>query len=135
MKTALLLLIVGLTASGAFGGDIKSGEDLIAAMHKRYDGKWYKTLTFKQITTNYKPDGTPEVETWYEALRAPGSLRIDIEPLEKHEGILFTGGKVYSFKNGKLAGSRDFTHPLLVLGFDVYVQPVDATIAQIKGMG
>jgi hypothetical protein len=135
MKISITIFLIIASATVAFAQNTKSGEELIAAMHKKYDGKWYKTLTFRQITTNYKPDGTSEASTWYEALRAPGSLRIDFEPLDKHDGVLFTGGKVFSFRDGKLAGSRDFTHPLLVLGFDVYVQPVDATIAQIKAIG
>src|SRR5262249_36692675 len=28
-----------------------------------------------------------------------------------------------------------FVHPLLVLGFDVYMQPVETTAAQLKGLG
>ena len=49
-----------VTAVPSFAAQYKSGEEVIAAMHKRYDGKWYKTLTFQQKTTNYKPDGTSE---------------------------------------------------------------------------
>ena len=129
-----LILLTLFAVSPLMAGDIRSGQELIAAMHKKYDGKWYKTLTFVQTTTNYKPDGTPEVSTWYEALNAPGKLRIDITPLEKSDGILFVDGKVYSFKDGKLAGSRPFVHPLLILGFDVYTQPAETTIAQVLGM-
>ena len=73
------------------------------------------------------PDGTTSVETWYEAMSLPGSLRIDIDPLEKGNGVLFTGGKVHSFRDGKLAGGRPLVHPLMVLGFDVYGQPVATT--------
>ena len=134
MKNLIALLLLGIFAGNAAAADIKTGEDLIAAMHAKYAGKWYKTLTFKQVTTNYKPDGTPEASIWYEALNAPGSLRIDIDPVDKQDGILFTGGKLYSYKAGKLAGSRPFVHPLLVLGFDVYMQPVETTVAQLKGM-
>jgi hypothetical protein len=47
---------------------------------------------------------------------------------------LFVDGKLYTFRDGKVASSRPFVHPLLVLGFDVYLQPVDTTITQIKGM-
>jgi len=135
MKKIYLVLCLFVFAASAFAADIKSGDDLVAAMKAKYAGKWYKTLTFKQITTTYKPDGTSSAETWYEALTAPGQLRIDIEPLAQGNGILFTGGKLYSFKDGKVAGSRAFVHPLLVLGFDVYMQPAETTIAQIKGMG
>jgi hypothetical protein len=131
----LILLSLLLLAVPAMAADINNGEELIAAMHKRYAGKWYKTLTFVQKTTTYKPDGTSGVETWYEAMSLPGSLRIDIDPLEKGNGILFTGGKVHSFRDGKLAGGRPFVHPLMVLGFDVYGQPVATTIEQVKGIG
>jgi|ERR1043166_2148387 hypothetical protein len=134
MKIIISILLISVVAAVANAGDIKSGNDLIAAMHNKYAGKWYTTLTFRQETTNYKPDGTSEKSIWYEALNAPGSLRIDFEPLDKHEGVLFTAGKVYSFKDGKLAASRDFAHPLLILGFDVYAQPVETTIAQVKAM-
>src|SRR5947207_13006690 len=102
MKILGTILMMILAAPFTFAGDIKSGEDLVTAMHKKYDGKWYKTLTFKQITTNYKPGGSSEVSTWYEALNAPGMLRIDFEPLDKHEGVLFAGGKLFSYRNGKL---------------------------------
>ncbi len=134
MKKLILLFLIGLFAIPAFAADFKSGDELIAAMHKKYEGKWYKTLTFKQITTTYKPDGTSSDETWYEAMNAPGKLRIDFDPVDKGNGILFADGTLYQFKDGKLAGKRPFVHPLLVLGFDVYMQPVETTIAQIKGM-
>ena len=114
--------------------DYKTGDEVIAAMYKKYNKTWYSTLTFQQATTNFKPDGTSTVSTWYEALLAPGKLRIDFTPLERHDGALFTGYRVYSYKDGKLAGSRDLVHPLLVLGFDVYKQPVDTTLGQLKGM-
>jgi hypothetical protein len=135
MKTTIATLFILILSFGCFASDIKSGDELIAAMHKKYSSKWYKTLTFVQKTITHKPDGTTSSETWYEALSAPGKLRIDIDPLDKHEGILFADGKLYSFRDGKLAGSRAFVHPLLVLGFDAYVQPPETTIAQLKGLG
>ena len=59
LKTIILLLL--LTALPAFAADIKNGEELVAAMHKKYSKKWYKTLTFVQKTTQFKPDGTTNV--------------------------------------------------------------------------
>lgn len=129
---AILLMLTAVLANAA---DIKNGKDLIAAMHKKYNGKWYKTLTFVQKTTTFKPDGTTSVETWYEAMQIPGKLRIDIAPPEKGNGIIFADGKVFSFRDNKNAGGREFVHPLLALGFDVYGQPSDKTIAQISSFG
>ncbi|HQZ82436.1 MAG TPA: hypothetical protein PLR83_04385 [Pyrinomonadaceae bacterium] len=129
---------IGLTmmlAASAFAGGIKNGNDLIAAMYAKYAGKWYKTLTFEQKTTNFAPDGKAEVHTWYEAMKVPGCLRIDIAPTEQGDGILFADGKVFSFKGGVTMGGREFVHPLMVVGFDVYAQPVETTIEQVKKMG
>ena len=128
--TALLLF------SGTLAADAKTGEDVIREMAKKYQGKWYKTLTFVQKTTFYKADGTTDkVETWYEALTAPGKLRIDIAPIENNNGNIFADGKLFQFRDGKTQGGRPFVHPLLVLGFDVYMQPAETTIAQVKGVG
>jgi len=136
MKIITTFFLVIMAAAAAFAGEIKSGEELITAMHKKYDGKWYKTLTFVQKTTHYEADGTSKSETWYEALSAPGKLRIDIDPLDKHNGILFSDGKIWSYRDGKVvADGRPFVHPLLILGFDVYMQPPATTIDQIKKMG
>lgn len=131
LKLCLLLLLLAVPA---FSADIKTGEDLVAAMYKKYAGKWYKHLTFVQKTITHKPDGTNEEAIWYEALNGPGKLRIDFAPAEKGDGILFADGKIYSFREGKANPGRPFVHPLLVLGFDVYVQPVETTVAQIKGL-
>ena len=134
MKNLKLLFLLLLLAVPAMA-DMKTGEDLITAMHKKYDGKWYKTLTFVQKTITWKPDGTSTSETWYEAMSVPGKLRIDIDPLDKGNGLLFADGKLYSIKDGKANAGRAFVHPLMVLGFDVYNQPSATSIAQVKGIG
>jgi outer membrane lipoprotein-sorting protein len=134
LKLSLFFALLAFSAMSVFGSHIKSGEDLIAAMNKKYQSKWYKTLTFVQKTITHKEDGTNDAAIWHEALNAPGQLRIDILPLEKGDGILFTGETLYQIKEGKVAGKRPFVHPLLVLGFDVYMQPVAKTLEQMKGL-
>ena len=100
-------------------------------MRDRYVGKWYRTLTFVQKTT--LADG--KIETWYEAAELPGKLRIDIAPLEGKNTLLFRNDSIYDFKDGKLADAKPLIHPLMVLGFDVYAQPVEKTIQQLKTLG
>jgi hypothetical protein len=109
----------------------KDGVELLARMRQRYLGKWYRTLTFVQKTT--LPDG--RTETWYEAAELPGKLRIDIAPLEGKNTLLFRNDSLYEFKRGELAESKPLIHPLMVLGFDVYAQPVDTTAAQLRTLG
>jgi outer membrane lipoprotein-sorting protein len=135
MKNLKLFLLLILLAMPAYSADIKSGDELIAAMYKKYEGKWYKTLTFIQKTIQHKADGTSTSEIWYEAMSLPGKLRIDIDPLDKGNGILFADGKAVSVRDGKVGPTRPFVHPLLVLGFDVYGQPVETTVSQVKAMG
>jgi hypothetical protein len=132
LKISFLLLLFAIPALSA---DIKTGEDVVAAMYKKYAGKWYKTLTFVQKTIHYKEDGTSTDEIWYEAMTVPGKLRIDFADSKTSDGILFADGKMYQYRDGKLAGSRPLVHALLVLGFDVYGQPVSTTVAQAKGLG
>lgn len=108
----------------------RTGEELIRQMRDRYAGKWYRTLTFTQKTT--LPDG--KVETWYEALELPGKLRIDIAPLDSMKTILFRNDSVYQFDQGKLKDSKPMVHPLMVLGFDVYGDPVAKTVQKLKGL-
>jgi hypothetical protein len=109
----------------------KDGVEVITRMRERYLGKWYRTLTFVQKTT--LPDG--KVETWYEAAELPGKLRIDIAPLAGKNTILFRNDTLYEFKGGKLTETKPLIHPLMVLGFDVYAQPLDRTLGQLRELG
>jgi hypothetical protein len=80
-------------------------------MRDKYNGKWYKTLVFAQKTTTFKPDGTTENGIWYEALSMPGKLRVDFHPLESGGGVIYANGINYTFRDGKLAGSRRSSTP------------------------
>jgi hypothetical protein len=113
---------------------ITSTADLIAAMQQQYGGAWYKTATFVQKTTTFAADGTATVSTWYEALAVPGSLRIDFTPVEEGNGVLFADGKTFSFKAGKVASSRPYVHPLMLLGFDIYKLPAAEVTAELVGL-
>ncbi len=135
MKPIRLMLAILFLTSLAAAQQIKSGESLVRAMHDRYASTWYKTVTFTQKSTTYKPDGTTSVETWYEAVLLPGKLRIDIGPAADGNGYVFSDGHVTVVKANKVFGSRPLVNMLLVLGFDVYTQPADTTIKVVKGEG
>jgi len=124
----LTVVIFLLTFPIAAYAKISNTNELIAAMQQKYGKSWYKTATFVQETTNFESDGTSKVETWYEAMSVPGSLRIDFTPTTAGNGILFTDGKIFVFKDGKVDASRAFQHPLLILAFDIYRSPaIDVT--------
>jgi len=133
MRLLVLLLVLSF-APAALAAKITTTEQLIQAMQQKYARSWYQTATFVQKTTNIDKDGNQKVETWYEAMSLPGSLRIDFTPTKDGNGILFTNNQIYSFKNGKVDNNRPFVHPLMVLGFDVYRLPQSEAIEKLKGL-
>lgn len=126
-------LLVAL-ASVPGNAPVTSTRALVAAMQRQYGSSWYHTATFEQKTTTIGADGRSTVATWYEALEVPGRLRIDFAPVGDGNGLLFANGQMYSFKAGKLASSRAYIHPLLLLGFDIYKLPVDEVMKELKGL-
>ncbi len=114
---------------------IASPVALIAAMHDRYDGQWYETLTFVQETIQYDREGVADTATWYEAYAAPGKLRIDIGPLEDGNGILFADDMRYNIQNGDVTRSGPQINPLLLLGFDVYHLSPEETTWRLDTLG
>jgi hypothetical protein len=104
-------------------------------MHDRYAGKWYRTLTFRQATTQSATPGGPERKTTlYETLMLPGRLRIDTD-LERGTGILFANDSQYNVLNNTVRRSAAGHNVLLVLGFDVYGQPPARTAEVLKSLG
>ncbi|HEY3616317.1 MAG TPA: hypothetical protein VGK96_05850 [Candidatus Sulfotelmatobacter sp.] len=130
-----LVVAALLTSALAHPQNIRTGNDLLRAMHDRYQSSWYQTLTFTQKSTTYKPDGTRTAEIWYEAALLPGKLRIDIGPPASGNGYVMVDGTVTSLKDGKITGSRPLVNMLLVLGFDVYRQDPETTSKVVKGEG
>jgi hypothetical protein len=140
MKTSKRLLIAAviLTTAGmaqAKPATVNNGETLVKEMHGRYAASWYPTVTFTQKSTTYNPDGTTKVETWYEAALLPGKLRIDIGPPKDGNGYLLVDGNVTVFKEGQVKTNVPQVNMLLVLGFDVYKQTPEATLAIVKKEG
>jgi hypothetical protein len=128
MHSTLVLLAL---LSGATPPTYPDGQAVIQAMHARYAGKWYRSLTFVQTTTLTNPDRT---EIWYEAARFPGLLRIDVAPVDSGQSIFFRRDSLYFFRHGTLAGRRPFVHPLMVLGFDVYFDDPAVTATKLRAL-
>lgn len=131
----LSALLLFFAANAAHGQKVANGEDLLRAMHERYQSSWYQTVTFTQKSTTYKPDGTSSAETWYEAASLPGKLRIDIGQPSEGNGYVLVDGDVNIIKDNKVTGTRHSVNMLLVLGFDVYRQDPATTIQVVKGEG
>lgn len=130
-----ITLVAAALSVGVAFGQVRSGEDLLRAMHDRYKDSWYRTVTFQQKSTTYKADGTTSVETWYEAASLPGKLRIDIGPPENGNGYVLVDGDVSIIKGNQVTAKRHSVNMLLVLGFDVYRQDPAITARVVTGEG
>jgi hypothetical protein len=107
----------------------------VRAMHDRYAGRWYHTLTFVQTTTRHLPSGRDTVSTWYESVLVPGKLRIDLGPPADGNGVLFTRDSTYRVQHGAVTKATAGGNELMALAFDVYAQPVDTTLAVLRRGG
>ena len=131
MVVSLLVSLALAVTPAALAAPPADGIAVLQQMHDAYVGKWYKTLTFVQKTSY--PDA--RVETWYEAAMVPGKLRIDVAPLDSMKTIIFRSDSIYQYDQGKIKVAQPMVHPLMVLGFDVYAQPVAETVAKLKALG
>jgi hypothetical protein len=129
----LLIAFAGLVATGA----PPTGQDIVRNMHDRYAGKWYRTLSFVQHNTGWRGDSVDH-STWFERASIPGSLRIDFRDgpgFPAGDGILFTRDSQFVVQGDTVSQATAFIHPLMVLGFDVYAQPVDRSLDQLRQLG
>jgi hypothetical protein len=111
-----------------------SGEGVVTAMHDRYAGRWYTSLTFRQKTSRLLPSGKWDVQTWYEALKLPGRLRIDFDPVSAGNGVLYARDSQFVASSNKVRGAPGI-NDLLLLGFDVYGNPPARTSSLLRRQG
>jgi outer membrane lipoprotein-sorting protein len=112
-----------------------TGEAVVAAMHDHYAGRWYQTLTFKQTTSRRLSNGSWDVQTWYEALKLPGRLRIDFAPLSAGNGVLYASDSQYVMLKGRINNEGPGINDLLLLGFDIYGNPIARSTALLRKQG
>src|SRR5256886_16666152 len=110
------------------------GRAIIAAMHDRYAGKWYATLTFVQHNTATRPDDSTEHSTWHEYAALPGRLRIDFEPLDSAGGVLFVRDSQFAFRGGRLASAGPFGAPLLGLGVGAHFRSTPRPARRLRAV-
>jgi hypothetical protein len=131
-------MFVGILCLCAGAGVPQTGQDLVRAMHDRYAGTWYHTLSFMQQNTAYLPGDSLEHSTWFERAAIPGGLRIDFRGGANSppgDGVVFARESLFVMQSDTLARAVPFVHPLMLLGFDVYAQPVERTVEQLAGLG
>jgi len=132
--TVAALAIAGAAAGSARAQTPTSGDQVVRAMHDRYQNKWYKTLSFEQKTTRRTPADTMVIETWYETAAVPGRLRIDIAP-RPGTSYIFANDSIYVTRKDSVLRRIAGRNPLLILGFDVYGQAAEKTLDVLRAEG
>ena len=132
-RSRAFAITIASTVSGALFAQAapSTGEAVIRAMHDRYASTWYRTLTFTQKTTLRSPADTMVIETWKEFAILPGRLRIDIQRATGPMTAMFANDSLYVIRNDSVVRRAPTLNILLVIGFDVYRQPVERTLAEL----
>jgi len=111
-----------------------AGAGVITSMHDRYSAGWFHTLTLVQTAT-ITMSGFDVPETWYVAWSTPDRIRIDIGPASKGDGAIYTPDSVYDYTSGLQTRADTGVNAALVLGYDVYAEPVERTVAALARHG
>jgi len=115
---------------------VRDGRDVLGLMHERYAASWYETLALIQSVTHFdSAGGIDHAEVWYESLELPGKVRSDIAPLDDGRGELFRTDSVFRFEGDTVVQRGSAVHVILLLGFDVYRQPVETTVRTLERYG
>jgi hypothetical protein len=113
-------------------GSTPDGEAIIRAMHDKYAKTWYRTLSFTQKSTIRTPADTMVVETWKERAMMPGRLRIDIERATGNLAVVYAGDSLFVWRGDSTLRRAAIRNILLIIGFDVYAQPSESTLAVLR---
>ncbi|HEX5872503.1 MAG TPA: hypothetical protein VFY65_18870 [Longimicrobium sp.] len=126
--------LAGCATAANSGPAITDAESLVHAMHDRYAGTWYQTLSFTQATTRVLDDSV-HTEEWREWAAIPGRLRIEMGAPAEGRVAIFARDSTYTLQHGRVVRRSDRMNPLMTIGFDVYRQPPERTLAQLQRQG
>lgn len=114
----------------------QTAEEIIKQVHSKYSETHFKNVSFKQNTTFYGlNESVARTQVWYQVLSIPGKQAIKFDDKGSNNGILFRDGLQYGFANGELIQKAERLNEVMILGFDMYVQPIPKTMDQLDKMG
>lgn len=109
--------------------------ELVRAMRTRYDGKWYRTLSYFQRNTIPLRSGSHATSEWTVYQSVPGRLRVDFLPLAGKSGLLYLDGRQTTFSSGKVVAQSSSVDPIVLFGADVYALDPDSTLSRLDSLG
>lgn len=111
-------------------------EEVIEQVHSKYSETHFKNVSFMQNTIFYGlGERVERTQIWYQALSVPGKQAIKFDDKGSNNGILFRDGLQYGYANGELIQKAERLNEVMILGFDMFVQPVTKTLEQLDLMG
>jgi hypothetical protein len=110
-----------------------TGDAVIQAMHDKYAKQWFRTLTFDQKTTRRTAADTMAIEQWSEIGMFPGYLRIDIPRPKGAIAVIYGPDSMFVVSGDSTLRRAASRNILVIIGFDVYTQPVDRTLEVLHG--
>lgn len=136
MKTkfiiTFLILMIMATISQS---QVKTGTDVIRLMKEKYNNSYIQNFTFSQHVVQYEGDSVINKTIWHEAYSSPNQLILKFDAYDSGNGYIFKNDHIYVMKNNQVESQQKDIHDLLVLGFDVYNQPVQVTIDKLTEKG
>jgi len=109
-----------------------NARELVRAMYQRYEGKWYRNLRLVQKVKVFQGGKQIREEVWKETLQLPGRVRSEIGEAAAGNAEIYVDGIYHWFRKGELVKKAPYVHTVLLLGFDVYCQPAETTIARLQ---
>ncbi|PLX15045.1 MAG: hypothetical protein C0597_09300, partial [Marinilabiliales bacterium] len=110
---------------------VKTGIYVITLMKEKYNNSYIQNFTFSQHVVQYKGDSVINKTIWHEAYSSVNQLILKFDTYDSGNGYIFKNDMIYVMKNNKVESEQRDIHDLLVLGFDVYNQPVQVTVDKL----
>jgi hypothetical protein len=114
---------------------ISTGTDVLERMRSTHAGGWYETLSFTQENTLYLTTGSEQSSEWRQRISLPGKLRVDYMPRSSRSGVLYEGGRIHVFDNGRRLSTQRGINSFLLLTGDVYATTIQHTASALDSLG
>lgn len=134
MKQKLLLILTGflILLVSSCSNKIDSTEDMVDKIVEKYNGKWFKQITFSQTTTFYRNDSAIKTEKWVEEYSFPSQLIIKVDDRSGSKGQLYRNDSVYIFENNEVTFKSKSAHDIVILSLDIYNMSKDQIMSRLK---
>lgn len=130
MKHILFFMVLALAAQAQ-----KTGDELLAMMHKRYYMAMCRNYTFSQRNNHYENDSLVGTSVWHESVGLPDKFRIIFGDSAKGNSVLFRNDSVYHFRAGALKKAEQDSNTLLLLLGGMYYRDLGDVKARLQQAG